>query len=236
MTNKVYGYARISTKKQSIERQVRNISSAFPSAVMVQEAFTGTKIDRPAFSKLLKALRAGDTVVFDSVSRMSRDAIEGYELYHKLYEQGINLVFLKEPHINTDTFRDALNRQIQPTIATGDTNADELLNTITGALNTYMMHLAEKQIQLAFEQSEKEVADLRKRTSEGIQTAKLNGKQVGKEQGTHWETKKAKECKALILKHSKDFNGALNDAECMKLCGIARNSFYKYKKQIFQTH
>ena len=41
MCNKVYGYARISTKQQSIERQIRNISAAFPGALIVKEAFTG---------------------------------------------------------------------------------------------------------------------------------------------------------------------------------------------------
>ena len=69
-----YGYARISTKQQSIERQIRNISAAFPDARIYREAYTGTKIERPEFEKLLKRLKSGDTVVFDSVSRMSRDA------------------------------------------------------------------------------------------------------------------------------------------------------------------
>ena len=42
---KVYGYARISTNKQNIERQIRNIKAAFPEAVIVKEAYTGTKVD-----------------------------------------------------------------------------------------------------------------------------------------------------------------------------------------------
>lgn len=44
-----YGYCRISTKQQSIERQIRNIKAAYPDAEIVEEAFTGTKIERPAF-------------------------------------------------------------------------------------------------------------------------------------------------------------------------------------------
>ena len=51
------------------------------------------------FEKLLKIVSTDDTLVFDSVSRMSRTAQEGYEMYQKLYNQGVSLVFLKEPHI-----------------------------------------------------------------------------------------------------------------------------------------
>ena len=49
----VYGYCRIRTKQQSIERQVRNILAEYPKAKLYKEAFTGTKLDRPEFKKLL---------------------------------------------------------------------------------------------------------------------------------------------------------------------------------------
>ena len=44
--------------------------------------------------------------------------------------------------------------------------------------------------------------------------------------------KKSLHCKAIILKHSKDFGGSLEDPEVIKLCGCSRNSYYKYKKEI----
>ena len=99
----IYGYCRISTKQQNIERQIRNILAEYPKAKLYKEAYTGTKLERPEFEKLLKRLKAGDTVVFDSVSRMSRNAEDGWTLYESLYNKGINLVFLKEHHIDTDT-------------------------------------------------------------------------------------------------------------------------------------
>lgn len=40
--NKIYGYCRISTPKQNIERQIRNILREYPDAIIVQETFTGT--------------------------------------------------------------------------------------------------------------------------------------------------------------------------------------------------
>ena len=229
---KVYGYARISTAKQSIERQQRNIISAYPDAVILTEVYTGTKAEgRKEFEKLQRIVKAGDTIVFDSVSRMSRNATEGFELYQDFFNRGVELVFIKEPQINTATYKQATERQIGG-ISTGDEMADELVEGITAAVNKYMMRLAQRQIQLAFDQAEKEVQDLHQRTKEGIETARLNGKQIGQREGSKLNVKKAAPAKEIILKHSKDFNGTLNDAEVMKLTGLARNTYYKYKREL----
>lgn len=222
---KVYGYCRISTKKQSIERQERNILKDYPNAIIIKESCTGTKIyGRKEFEKLLKIIKSGDTIVFDSVSRMSRDAEEGFALYEDLYNKGVELIYIKEPHINTSTYKKALQNNVSMT----GTNVDYILEGV----NKYLMALAKEQIKLAFEQSEKEVKDLHKRTKEGIETARLNGKQIGQKQGAKLVTKKSVESKKLIQKHSKDFDGALSDVDCMKLIGLARNTYYKYKKEI----
>ena len=220
----VYGYCRISTKQQSIDRQERNIIAAYPTATIYKEAYTGTKIDRPVFEKLLKRLQEGDTVVFDSVSRMSRNAEDGWELYQSLYNEGIELVFLKEPYINTETYKSAQSKQIA---LTGD-DTDLILQGI----NAYLLKLAQKQIQIAFEQAQKEVDDLHQRTREGIQTARLAGKQIGQRTGAKLHSKTADKAKDMIMKHSKDFGGTLGDADCMKLAECSRNSYYKYKREL----
>ena len=164
------------------------------------------------------------TIVFDSVSRMSRNAEEGFNLYEELYNMGINLVFLKEPHINTDTYKNAISTKVQMT----GTNADILLK----AINEYLMTLAKEQIRIAFEQAEKEVLDLHQRTSEGMKTAKLNGKQIGRIKGNKYTSKKEIAAKEIILKNSKDFNGTNSDSEVIKIAGISRNSYYKYKAEL----
>ncbi len=221
---KVYGYCRISQRKQSIERQIRNIKREYEGVTIIQEAYTGTTINRKEWNKLLKLVKDGDTIVFDSVSRMSRNAEEGFKTYEELYQKGINLVFLKEPHINTDTYKAALANNIE---LTGG-NIDYILEGV----NKYLMALAKEQIRLAFEQSEKEVEDLHQRTKEGIETARLNGKQIGQVKGTKLVTKKSVAAKEVILKHSKDFNGSLSDIEVMKLTGLSRNTYYKYKGEL----
>lgn len=222
-----YGYCRISKAKQSIERQIRNIKAAYPNALIIQEVFTRTRIDRKEWQKLVSKVKNGDTIIFDSVSRMSGNADDGFAAYEDLFSRGISLVFLKEPHINTDTYKKALQNNVQLT----GSNVDYILEGV----NKYLMALAQEQIRLAFEQSEKEVEDLHQRTREGIETARLNGKQIGQRKGAKLTTKKSVAAKEIIRKHSQDFNGTLNDMEVMQLTGLARNTYYKYKKELRQA-
>jgi len=224
MQKRIYGYCRVSTMKQSIERQIRNVKEKYPDAYIVTDEYTGTKLDRPGWTKLYKMLQPGDTVVFDQVSRMSRDADEGFRVYEDLFNLGVNLIFLKEPHINTETYKKAMETGVPLT----GTNVDFILEGV----NKYLLTLAKEQIRLAFDQAEKEVEDLHQRTREGIETARLNGKQIGQPKGAKLTTKKSVKAKEVILKRSKDFNGDLSDLEMIKLTGLARGTYYKYKREL----
>lgn len=219
-----YGYCRISKIKQSIERQKRNIKKEFPNAILIEEVFTRTKINRKEWNRLFKKVVKGDTIIFDSVSRMSGNADEGFNAYEELYQRGVKLVFLKEPHINTDTYKKTLENNIQLTGSTVD--------YILEGINKYLMALAKEQIRLAFEQSQKEVDDLHQRTKEGIETARLNGKQIGQKKGAKLTTKKSIESKSKIIKMAKAFEGNMTDNEVMETLHIARNTYYKYKREI----
>ena len=206
--NKEYGYARISTPKQNIDRQVRNILSSHPRTHIVKEVYTGTKFQgRKELDKLLNKATVG-----------------GFVMYEKLFNQGIILVFLKEPHINTDTYKKAL----QGGIPTTGTNVDFILDGI----NKYLLALAKEQIKLAFDQAEKEVMDLHQRTAEGIETARLAGKQIGQKPGIKLTTKKSVAAKDIIQKHNKSFGGSLNDVETIRQAGVSRKTFYKYKREL----
>lgn len=230
---RIYGYCRISKKTQRIERQVRNILAEYPAAHIIQEAFTGTKIEgRKELDKLLKILKAGDTVVFDSASRMSRNEEEAIKLYEDLFNKNITLVFLKEPHINTEVYKRALENQIEINLNTGNAATDNFIQGIIEALNRYTIDLAKEQIKVVFAQAQKEVDDLHQRTSEGLLSAKLNGKRVGTPKGSKLTTKKSLAAKDIIKKYSKDFDGSLEDPDVIKLADISRNSYYKYKKEL----
>lgn len=201
----VYGYCRISTPTQNIDRQKRNILDRYPKAKLFCEAYTGTTTDRPEWCKLKSIIKKGDTVVFDEISRMSRNADEGIKLYMELYDKGIELVFLKEPQCNTATYSETLKNRIE----------------------------------LAFQSAENEVKRLKERTREGIEIARLNGKQIGRKTGAKITTKRSEEVKQIIKAKSKDFSGNMSDVEVIAYVkGItkggkfSRNSYYKYKAEL----
>ena len=241
MKSKVYGYCRVSTVRQSLKRQEDAIKELYPDAILITDSKTGRNFDRLGWTKMMKALKPGETIVFDEVSRMSRDAEEGFQIYQELYKAGVNLVFIAEPHINTSVFR-----EVAQAPETGDKDLDE---TLIKGLNEYLMRLAEKQIQIAFEKSQSEVDHNSRRTSKALkEKQKRNAelqvlhpddyqnqpdfRQIGQPKGAKLTTKKSIEAKEIILKRSKDFNGDLSDLEVMKLTGIARGTFYKYKREL----
>ncbi len=220
----IYAYARVSTRTQKLDRQIKSIKERYPEAIIVQEKYTGTSMERTEWQKLFARVKAGDTIVFDSVSRMSRNAEEGFAAYEDLYIRGVELVFIKEPHINTETYKRALQSNIQ---LVGDK-----IDYVLDGINRYLMALAKEQIEIAFQQAEKEVRDIQTRVKEGIEVARLNGKQIGSPKGSVYTVKKSAATKEIIRKHSRSFGGNLTDSECMKLAGVSNNTFYKYKREL----
>lgn len=239
--NRVFAYCRVSTMKQSLDRQIRNAKAEYPNAIIITDEYTGTKLNRPGWTKLVKQLRQGDTLVFDSVSRMSRDAEEGFKVYEKLFNMGVNMVFLKEHYIDSAVYASNLK---QADVATGKDYLDEGLKVI-------LMGVAKDQIKIAFQQAEQEVSDLHQRTKEGIREKKIRNEELKvlfpetykehpdythfrEPKGSILTTKKSIKAKEIIKKRSKDFEGDLSDVEVMKLAGLARNTYYKYKRELMQ--
>lgn len=228
----VYGYVRVSTVKQKIERQIRSIKKLNPNAIIIADEWTGTKMNRPGWEKLMRAAKAGDTIIFDEVSRMSRNAEDGFNAYTELYDRGVNLIFIKEPHINTEVFKKTVEKRIESSVATGRESTDKLVSAIIEAINAFCLDLLKEQIRIAFERAQEEIDYLHQRTREGIAVARLEGKQIGQAEGKKLTTKKSIKAKEEILKYSKDFNGTLEDKDVMKLTGLARNTYYKYKREL----
>jgi sporulation protein YlmC with PRC-barrel domain len=106
-------------------------------------------------------------------------------------------------------YRNALDSTISKT----GTNVDFIIEGV----NKYLMALAREQIKLAFDQAEKEVSFLRTRVKEGLKVAKESGTVLGRIKGTTVETKKSKEAKEIICKHSRSFGGSLDDSDVMEI-------------------
>ena len=146
---------------------------------------------------------------------------------------GVNLIFIKEPHINTSVYRDKLQQQADKISSnTGSKATDKLLNSIMSALHEYTIDLAKEQIELAFKTAQAEVDFIHIRTSEGVRRAQANGKQIGIQKGQKLTTKKSIAMKTRIKELSKDFEGTNTDSEVMKITGLARNTYYKYKREL----
>ena len=222
---KIYGYVRISTKKQSLTRQIENISKYEPKVIIIEEIFSGTTSNRPKWKALKTKLKDGDTIIFDSVSRMSRNALEGIEEYEKLVELGVKLIFLKEGYINSELYQNQLKG------FAGIKTKDKDLEPLFKGIKETLTNLARKQIIIAFNQSEKEVEDLRQRTKEALALKKSKGIKLGHNK-KKLITKKSIERKELIKKMSKRFLGNMNDKEVIETIGMARHSFYKYIKEL----
>lgn len=91
----IYGYARVSTSGQakdgnSLENQREKLLNAGATEI-VEENFTGTTTNRPAFSKLIERLKSGDTLVVTKLDRFARTAGQGAELIKQLIEKGISV-------------------------------------------------------------------------------------------------------------------------------------------------
>ena len=94
----IYGYARVSTATQgrdgnSLEDQVAALTS-YGCQEIIQEAFTGKTMERPAFQTLLDKLKASDTLVVTKLDRFARTAIDGVQTVRSLFERGVKVHIL----------------------------------------------------------------------------------------------------------------------------------------------
>lgn len=250
--------------RQDVDIQEDAILEKYPNAHVYKEEKSGKGkcSDRPIWTDLEKKLKKGDTVIFSEVSRMSRNAEEGFRVYKALYEKGVNLVFLKESLLNTDLFR-----QTAQVAMTGSE-----VDCILEGVNKFLMILAEKQIKEAFKRAEEELRLKEARQKEGYAKQKKRNErlaidfpdtykemdeyhQIGREKGDILTVKKEKPIKALIKKLSKEFDGTNTDKEVLSILAnetivieytknsgekgkrkvsakIDRKTYYKYKKEL----
>jgi len=94
----IYGYTRVSTRKQldgyGLEVQKNEILNKYPTAKIIDEQYTGTKLDRPLFNKLLKKLTTGDILVVSKLDRFARNTIEGIKVVEQLFKKKVAIHIL----------------------------------------------------------------------------------------------------------------------------------------------
>lgn len=153
MAEKKFGYVRVSSKEQNIDRQVETMKKeGIDERDLYIDKMSGKNFDRPKYQALKETVREGDTIVFDSITRMGRNMKETMKEYEHFMENGVQLQFIKEPMINTSDDQDDIMKQAIQKI---------ILTLLT-----------------AF--AEKEREDIKVRQAEGIAVAKKQGKHLGR--------------------------------------------------------
>lgn len=94
----VFGYGRVSTINQgkngnSLQEQENRLREAGAQEIVL-DVFTGTKIDRPEFAKLLSRLQSGDKLIVTKLDRFARTAVEGGAIVKELHERGVTIQIL----------------------------------------------------------------------------------------------------------------------------------------------
>lgn len=198
----IYGYLKIYTKSQSLQRQKKIIKKyAEENNIQVKIYEEGTiKTDKKIYSVLKKKLSHGDTLICDSIIRINNTLFDLIKEYCELHNKGINLIFVKEQYLNTENY----------------VNKDLIIEQITRT----------------FEKYEKRQLKLKAKISDALKIKKKQGIALGRKKGSKIETKKSKEMKEKIEILSRDFNGTLTDSQLIEVLKIGRNTYFKYKKEM----
>ena len=149
----IYGYIRVSTKEQNEDRQVRAMQEyGVPVDCVYLDKQSGKDFERPAYKKLLRKLKTGDTVVISSIDRLGRNYNELLEQWRKITkEKGSNIVVLDMPLLDTR------NRE-----------------------DTTKILIADLVLQIFSYVAQKERENIKRRQAEGIAAAKKRGVKFGR--------------------------------------------------------
>ena len=108
MSENVYGYVRVSTKEQNLDRQILALREfGIPENMSFQEKQSGKDFERPVYKRLVKKLKPGDTLVIKSIDRLGRNYDEILEQWRIITkEKRADIVVLDMPLLETGKGRD----------------------------------------------------------------------------------------------------------------------------------
>lgn len=186
MVNKTFGYARVSSKEQNLDRQIQALKKyGVNERDIVADKQSGKDFNREGYKTLKNSLlRKGDTLVIKELDRLGRNMEQIKNEWQELEQLGINIVVLDNQILNTEGKSD-LERK--------------LISNIVFELLSYM--------------AQKEREKIRQRQREGIEQAKALGKHLGRPKATYpnnwkevykeWKDKKVSGVKAMQLMNLK---------------------------------
>lgn len=205
MCKKIYGYCRVSTKEQNLDRQIEALLQyGVDERDIITDKASGKDFNRNGYLTLRDTLlRPGDTLVIKELDRLGRDMEQIKEEWQKLIKKGIDIIVLDTPILNTSNKTDL---------------EKSLISNIVFELLSYM--------------AEKERLKIKSRQMEGIQALKdrNNGKGIGRP-GIDLNTLSQEQQRILKDNYNKWINKEITGVDFMKKLGLKKNSFYKIIKQ-----
>lgn len=213
-----FSYSRISTKesadKQRFNRQEKSLKSYAEKnnieyLLEFKDDCSGSSFTRKEWKKLEKVVQEGDTIVFKEISRFTRQATRGYKKYMQLMNEGINLVFIDNPTVDTDYIKNL-------------TKIAEEQDIIT---RTALESTIKLLIIVELDRVEKERELIVKRIKQGIEAS---DKKSGRKEGQL--DKMTPELEKDIKEYQ--VNRSIKQIDLMKKHNISRNTLKKYVKLV----
>lgn len=176
-----FGYARVSTKEQNLDRQLEILRQYVDDRDIVTDKQSGKDFERDGYRDLKnRSLRSGDTLYIKELDRLGRDYSQIKKEYTELIEMGVNVVVIDTPLLSTDNKSDLEKK---------------LISSMVFELFAYL--------------AEKERQKIRSRCAEGIEAARQRGVKFGRpkienpdnwqEVYSEWQSGKITAVKAMEL-------------------------------------
>ncbi len=225
---KEFAYCSSGCTRPQFEKQINNINSKYPKAIVIKEIYSQTMTDRTELKKLLAQLEKDDTLIVNSMDRLSRDPEELLSYYKELSERGVKLIFIHQPYMNTEVYTAALHMM-----------ASESPGPADEAYAKGLTHLLKSQIAIILEKSWKDLQEQRSHMKASYAQAREKEQKPGQPSGKRYESRKSFLVKEMIRQYNQSFNGSMNDIQTMEqirneMGTLSRNTYYKYKKELVE--
>ncbi|WP_088104444.1 recombinase family protein [Halalkalibacter urbisdiaboli] len=96
----IYGYARVSSTDQNLDRQIKSLLDANCEKIF-EEKISGANRDRPELNNMLNQLKEGDTIIVHSLNRISRSTIDLLQLVDELKQKKVSLKSISDTWLDT---------------------------------------------------------------------------------------------------------------------------------------
>ena len=217
----IYGYISKSTISQDLTAQRNRILESYQNVEFIE-----CGIDEDALSSFMTKLGDDDKVVITDVLKLcSKNTKEKktifdtvIENYQKIFSTGAEIVVLDNPGLDSNIFKAAIiNNHVKDSTAVEMAVSEILESQIKAYLDSKLNKSIERSVSI----------------KNGI---KKSVKRKGNPKGSKYNVSKARPLKEFILKNLIDFGGEMTNNDVMKETGLARNTFFKYKKELLQDY